>query len=1114
MQGEANADPVPLHCGPAGIIRTVTPARSLYLADNDRFAGMPLQLFLAPQLPPLLDHLAETLARTPLPPREDEIIVVQSQGMRRWLTLQLADRFGCAGSLALPVPATFVRDLGQRLAQERSGRDEHDAFSRDALAWRIDALLRALPEHDDAYAPLRTYLKGGDGRGAIDERARFGLATQIAARLDDYQMFRADILHEWESGRDAPDKLAHARWQAALWRTLCAEAGDGAMHLAARMRRTIDALRDGAPANLPARVTVFGVSTLPPVFVDLLVALARHLPVTVYSASLDPHAPHPLAATFGAQSREFIDALIDRGATLTQLTARQSDGNGILVTLQRELAGNDAGDSAIAIEADDTSLRIHDAHGQLRQVEIIRDQLLAALAADPTLRPHDLLLLVPDAAEWAPLVDAVFGVKADDTPRIPYRIADRPVRRTEPAAEALARLLALEGGRFERSEVLGFLSHPLARQAAGLTEGELESLEPLIDRANVRWGYDDTSRAALALPLYEDASWRAGLDRLLLGTAVGRVDDLVLGVLPEAGDTAGDPETLATFAEWVDDLAATLANWRSPRTLADWSATLVGACERFLVASDAGEQQMILGVMATIRRLTAMQEIARHSALVPFAVVRDWLEAQLDDDGFGSGFLQGGMTVAALKPMRSLPFRVIAVAGLDDGVFPRRERRSAFDLLEHDRRAGDRDLRTDDRQLFLDVLLAARERLILAFGGRAVSDNSPRAPSVVIDELLDHLDRRTAGAARRAVVVPHPLQPFSAGYFAQGRDPRLFTYSRAQALAARARALAGDTEAPFVAGELERPGLGVGARFDLTLRDLTDCWTNPSRYFCRRVLRFTLDSDEADVRDDEIFVPNLMQQGLIKSKMLGAELSGTRDAAAEERRFLADGSLPPQALGASWHEKLWAAVKEVLEDVPNHTPAVAVPFTIDGTGWRLEGRVDGIRGNRRYVVRSGSVRAEHRVRAWVEHLAMCAAREQGVAGLPDSTVLIGKKFDDEMGPVANATSRLARLVEAARDAHAAPLPFFVQAGWAWFDARRAKPKSSRRGAPSSPMDPRQAAVAAFNAEASDYSSGGDGLDPYVMLCFRGHDPMEERWDEFEQLCLTLFGAWSMAGGDA
>ena len=1060
---------------------------------------MALQLFISPDLARLLEHLAETLRRAPLPPREHDIIVVQSQGMRRWLTLQLADAFGCIGSLSLPFPAAFVRELGGRLSLEPAARDEPDLFSRDVLVWRIDALLRALVAGDARFEALGSYL------AAADERAGFGLASQIAARFDDYQMFRADILGQWEAGVDVPG-TRHAAWQATLWRMLCGGA-NGVPHLAARLRRSIDRLHNESPIGLPTRVTVFGVSTLPPLFVDLLTALARHVPVSVYSASLAPAAPHAIAVAFGTQSREFLAALVQRGARVTDLGDRARTPSRLLSRLQGELASQNDASSPLTIDAHDDSLRVHSAHGNLRQVEILRDQLLAALAADPTLRPHDILMLVPDAAAWAPMVDAVFGVAADATPVIPYRIADRPIRRSQPAAEAVLRLLALEGGRLERSEVLGFLSHPLARQAAGLSEGDVESLEALIERANVRWGYDAGERKALRLPAYEDASWRAGLDRLLLGTMVGRSDDLVLDVLPVAGDMAGDPETLATFAKWIDTLASALAGWRSQRTLADWVATLIGAVECFLRAEDSGEEQMVTALCDTIRRLEALGSVASYAELVPFAVVRDWLEGELDAEGFGGGFLQGGMTVAAIKPMRSLPFRVIAVAGLDDGVFPRGERRSAFDLLEMERRDGDRDLRTDDRQLFLDLLLAAQDYLILSYSGRAVSDNSPRAPSVVIDELLDHLDRRSTGAARRALVVTHPLQPFSTAYFEPQRDPRLFTYSHAQANAARSRANREDSDRPFVDATIDPPPLDAGI-FDLSLRDLTECWMNPSRFYCRRVLQFSFGGDARERTDDDVFTPDYLQRGRVKAGMLATALSGTRDPQTEVRRVLADGSLPPRAIGRAWHVRLNEELAEILTEVPLDVPATALPITLAGAGWRLKGRIEGIRGGRRFMVRAGRVRAEHWIRVWVEHVAMCSAREQGLAGVPDTTVVIGKECNETLGPARGATALLAQLVAVARDGYSVPLPFFPSAAWAWREARYPKAKKSKRVSKREPQDPRAAAEYAFSRHSSQYDpTGGDHEDAYIALCFRGTDPITARWDDFETLVTLLFSGW-------
>ena len=1074
-----------------------------------------LHLITARRLSPLLQHLVQVMAAAPIPPRETETIVVQSQGMRRWLTQGVADAFGAAASLALPFPASFMHDLARRLDGAQAAREGEDAFSRDALTWRVEMLLRTLPD-EPRYQPLHRYLRGADaldtGLGGTDERVRFGLAERIASRLDDYQLYRADLLAAWEAGADTPG-TTHALWQAGLWRLLCGAGINATPHAGVRLREAIRMLSTNVrPRGLPARVTVFGVSTLPPLFMEMLEALSRHLPVTVYTASLTADTPHPLAAAFGAQGREFIDALRMLGAEHTVLDEPAAATDSLLVQLQDELLRGAAGTTPLALDAADASLRVHSAHGNTRQLEIVRDQLLDALVADPTLRPHDLLLLVPDAGTWAPLVDAVFGVDDGDVPRIPFRIADRPARREDAASAALAMLLALQGGRLTHSELVELLAHPLVHETMGLAEGQVDRLMTLTHRANARWGYDAASRAAMGLPSYEAATWRATLDRLLLGLTTGRHDDLVLDLLPAIGDTIGDAAGLARLAEWVDAIAATLASWGSPRSLTEWVTSMRDAVALLFGEPGMRDAQAVAGVTALLERLRDLEGRAQYVGEVPFGVVRDWLDAELESESVGSGFLAGGMTVAALKPMRSLPFRVIAVVGLDEAVFPRRERRAAFDMLAADRRAGDRDLRSDDRQLFLDLLLAAGDRLVLAFSGRAVSDNSPCAPSVVLDELLDHLDRRSAGMARSTVLVEHPLQPFSRRYFVADRDPRLFTFSGAHARTATASLRARSADLPFVTAPIVPDASDGGGTFELTTRELADCWCNPSRFFCQQALGFTIGDVGDDASDDELLMPDALEQGSLRARLLASALPAGSDPARDMRRLQGSGDLPPGTLGEAWHALLRERVDAALTLVPGE-PARRLPVSIAADEWRVNGTFDGVRGDARYVVRAGRFSAHHELRAWVEHVVMCAARECAAgdpalqASIPPISVLIGVERDkatvcERFGAVPDAMAVLTALVAHARIGRTMPLVFFPQAAVAWLKAHG----TGKQRKNAAEKDPRHEALKAFAAESAFGSAPGDHADAHVALCFRGVDPLAERWREFEVLAQLVLGA--------
>lgn len=1070
-----------------------------------------MNVYIAPRLGVLRDHLIARLQAAPLPPRDTEIIVVQSQGMRQWLTLALADALGCAGSVELPFPARFVHALTASLGM--SG-EAGAGFSREAMTWRVDALLRDVDLHDPRYAALSRYLSDGD------DRMRFGLAVRVAARFDDYQLFRHELLEAWERGEHRLDS-PHEIWQAALWRELCR---DDAEHGARRLTRLLSLINDAEPGSLslPSRVSVFGISSLPPRVIELLAAIARHTEVTVYAALPPDHAAsptaHQLSMAFGAQAQAMQRLLVSHGATITPLDhASASAPESLLVRLQHEMSSGGDGAAPLELAEADASLRVHAAHGALRELEIIRDQIGQAFLTDHTLKPHDVLLLVPDIGEWAPLVQSVFGAN-DGSVNIPFAVADRR-RRDESVATAVLRLLSLEGGRLTHSDVFGVLEQPAVYTAAGLDDGQVEYLVRTTRDANVRWGYDDDTLERLALPAADMPTWRTGLDRLLLGQMAGAVPELVLGALPQAGDTVGDPAALAALSQWIDALAVTLQSWRESRSIAEWVTELSGFLDGNVQPTTAEEREGLNTVRAVVNTLATTAAQAAYDALVPFSVVRDWLEQELADDSFGSGFLSGRLTVAALKPMRSVPFKVIAVAGLDDAAFPRRDRRPAFDLLSGEPREGDRNLRDDDRQLFLDLLLAAESHVVLTYSGNDPRDNAARAPSIVIDELLDHLDRRTNGRARATLVLRHPLQAFSDRYVS-AVDPRLITFS---SLAGTASVGAAAPGLPFFVDTV--PELVNDEVAEISLRNLTSFWRNPSQWFCEQVLRLRLpDAGANDSADSELHWLSAMKQGGVRADILRAVMAGRRDTAAMPRAMVAVGTLPPGQLGASWFARLEGEARPVLDALPTGALASAA-LTVIGTDWRITGSVDGVIDRTRYVVRTGSFSAKHRITAWVEHVVMCAARQQG-ADVPGTTVLIcpdskkEKAVIEELDMVPHAVELLDDWIGAMHAARRAPLPFFPVAAEAYRAAvahnakHAANPKS--RAKVQAPL-----AKAALAFSGSSFGATGDEADPYLQLCFRDALSFNDHVDEFVRLTAMLFepslsSVWEQAvkAGDA
>ena len=1055
----------------------------------------------------LLERLAHDLGTTPLGPFDEETIVVQSLGMERWIQHELARRHGCAASLRFPFPAAFCHWLAKRLAPDGQGTD--DRFQRDALTWRILDLIENGIADEAAFAPIRRFVRG-DGADASESRKRLGLAARLAARFDDYQLYRHEQLLSWEQGQELGQIGSATRWQGELWRRLCTpergpdDAVQPPMHLARWFANAATHLQDAVtpPAGLPPRVSVFGITTLPPLFVDLLRALARWIPVRLYVLA-PPHAtwrdddvPNPLFAAFGHASRDLL-SLCTVGATVEEhYDSSKSEEKTALARLQDDVRdglarGREAGQHPpVVLDPRDSSLSVHVCHSELREMEVLRDQIFAAFASDATLRPHDVLLLVPDVATYAPFVEAVFGTPEPGLPRIPHHVADEPVAHESSLVDGALRILRLVGARWTAAEIVSLLELPAVRAAAGVDEDASSRIFDWVEETRIRWGRDGRMRSEVfQVPPFESNSWRAGLDRLIIGYAVGPQEALVGDVLPCAGHTIGDPEVLGAFAQWVDLLFETLDAWRSPRSLAAWAGELTTAFERFLAPEGDEEKAAFDQLIASVRELRRFADVSRDDRVVDVGVVRDWLERALSDESAGAGFLTGGMTVCALKPMRAIPFRVVAVAGLDDDSFPRSARRAPYDLLEIEHRAGDRNIRADDRQLFLDTLLSARDRLILTYVGRSARDNSERAASVVLAELLDVVDRSfhvpdengVARRARAAVIVEHRLQPFSTAYY-DGSNSRLFSYSRVNATASEALASTKKAE-PFCATPLV---IDSAAPLEIRLRDLIACWRNPSRFFCEHVLGLRLAKDGMPLDDCEPMVLDGLERYGIHERLLQRELAGRRCADQERAEAVASGILPAGALASVTFQVLASEIAPFLERVGQRTFLDPVSLDITGDGWRLTGRLDGITAAGRTQIRASLIKSKDLIAAWISHVALTQAR-----GAVRSHVL-GTNGELDFDVVVDPRAVLEQLIEGYRQTLQSPIPVFEQASYDWFHARHKGQQQALA-----------AARIGYNPNDRDHRAH-DLDDPYVALCWRGRDPIADA--AFEQWSDTLWSA--------
>ncbi len=1009
---------------------------------------MTLYLHRAERADRLVTALGDLLS-IPLPdPFATEIISVPTPGVERWLSQGLAQRLGAAPArsdgVCVGVDFPSPRRLVTRALAGSADDEDADPWQPHRAVW---PLLRVIDGcRGEPWAALLWHYLGADGPSSdldpLRAGRRWSTARHLAGLFARYAATRPTMIDSWTQGRDVDawgtPLPADRAWQAELWRRLRNELGvpsppERVQAGLARLRLAPET------SDLPERLSVFGATRLDPDHLLVLSALAEHRDVHLWLAHPSPalwtsvgfsthrHRVGPtrvsrraadatealvsnrLLAYLGRDVRELQLALaaISPDATDLHHQAHESrQPTSLLGWLQSDIAGNRSPrpeERPLLAEADQ-SVQFHACHGPDRQVEVLREVLVGLLAEDGSLEPRDIVVMCPDIENFAPLIAASFGL---DTPeaqaehpghRLRVRLADRSLRQLNPLLALVSRLVALADSRVEASALLDLCAAPPVARRFGFSTDDLERLRDLVPRAGVRWGFDAAHRRRFQMGEFRQNTWAAGLERLLLGVTMDETDMHFIGTtLPLDDVDAGDVDLVGRLAELVARIRLLIQRCNTAQALGAWVELFKEAIE-LLAAVPPTESWQLSHAHRELGDLALATDQAGDVAL-SLAEVSALLSDAFRGRASRANFRTGTLTVCTMLPMRSVPHRVVCLLGVDDGVFPRQPPPDGDNIMSAEECIGDHDVRSEDRQLLLDAIMSAQERLVVIFAGSDPRSGAEIPPAVPIGELLDALDTtaRTEDGAqiRSKITTRHPLQPFDGANFAPGglSSSGGFSFDRAGLRAVRAAARERQVAAPIFG----REPLPDRKTDDLVnLSDLVRFFNHPIRALIYE--RAGLWITRPDETPDEQLPVNLngLEAWSIGERLLRLRTAGHEPElliAAEWRR----GYLPPRALGHKAIQDIAAQVEQLIQ--------IAQPFLTDQPAShevladlgdvRLTGTVSGVIGDCVVHVSYSRLSAKHRLQAWLELLAMTITDPSR----PWQAVTIGRGGCSELGTV-------------------------------------------------------------------------------------------------------------------
>ena len=1054
-----------------------------------------------------METLAEELAlivRTPLSSLfSPEIIVVQSRGMERWIAMELSRYNGICANCFFPFPNAFLQEMFKKIIPDLP---EESLFGPLTMTFRI---MKVLPEciHLPGFESLKRYI--GDEN---TQMKLFQISKRIGDLFDQYLVFRPEMIFDWEKGKDH-------HWQAYLWRKL--SLGKEHLHRAGLWRAFLEKIRK-SPRQIeifPDRVSIFGISYLPLFHLEAFVEISRHSQVNLFlmnpckeywgdivsgrettkirkkhtrsndiSEELYFEEGHRLLASMGTLGRNFISLISDLDGQVFELF-KENQGRTTLEKIQLDILrlknrrcsflSPDPNDPSTAI---DSSVQIHSCHSPMREIEVLHDNLLAMFEEDPDLLPKDIIVMTPDIHLYAPFVQAVFGAQIDEKKRIPFTIADQSIMKESPIIEGFMSILDLKNSRMSVNRVMALLELNEIKEKFDISESEIEILERWIKESNIRWGVDAEHRRKMGLPVFSENTWKAGIERLLLGYAMpGFGCKMFSGILPYDHIEGSETKTLGKFLGFLDRLINSVDSINQARTLSGWSKVFSDVIEQFFAPDQDSEPEIHI-LRSIFEDMSKKEALSGFDKSIKIEVIKSYLGGLFEVEHLRRGFISGGVTFCAMLPMRSIPFKVVCLVGMNTDAYPRETKILEFDLMAKKPRIGDRNKRNDDKYLFLEALISARNKFYISYVGQSIQDNAKIPPSVLVSELIDCI-KEGFGVSEEQVAIFHRLQAFSPEYFK--KNSNLFSFSYENFIASSKMFDRKETP-PLISTTLPEPDKEWK---DLSIKALCAFFNNPAKYLLEKRLGIYLHERTSVLDERENFRLDHLGKYMLDQELVTKRLSGSslKDIYPLKK---ASGELPHGKVGEYIYNEMSLEAEDFVRKIKDQTKRHRLEdldVELDIAGFRIFDRVTDVYENGLIKTIYSNVKPKYLLNTWIYHLLACALLE-GKSSV--QSFLLCKDAACEFTHVSNAFDILKILLNFYWEGMSVPLHFFPVSSFEYVYTILLKNR----------IQPAALKAAQRKWSGSDFSHG-ESKDPYFERCFGKKDPLD---NDFEKISMKIF----------
>jgi len=1021
---------------------------------------------------------------------EQDIVITQSASMESYLNRCIATNNNISINVRYMQPRNFISEMfklcGLNIDEQR--------FSKKTMLWQILKLLPEL-EKNAIYAPLKNYVE--EDMTQIDYR-RYQLAKVIADLFDNYVAYRGEWLEKWQQKEFMFSNQKHELWQADLWRKLTDDYTEPFLRAMPLIAKHIEQYKN----KLPKEIYIFGISNLPKDFIEFFQELGKYIEINFYylgpcfeywadinkkSATIDK-LDNKLLASWGALGRDFLTLLLENNFAIGGDELNKNiPTDTLLGAIQNDILYNISESSSNLREQKiDNSIIINNCFSKMREVEILYDQILDLLSKD--IKPSEIVIMATNIEEYSPYINAIFDNPEQKNFKIPYSIADCSVQLTSKTIDVFMKILNIANSKMLAQDIFDIISSEPIANKFKLSIDDLSEISKLIINSNIIWGKDCIHRKNILNQEYNNInSWEFGFERLFAGYAFDTESIVDNGVLP-LGLEKKQASVLGKFKTICDKIFAYSNELEINKNIDDWYDCLLTIVND-LFEIDNEQNDELKAIYKAIYLLNKNLKNAQFADVLSLEIIKNALSDEFSEDGNKSGLFGNGLTFCRLLPMRNIPFKSICILGLNEGIFPRLDKKCGFDLMQIKSQLGDRSMRKDDRYIFLETMMACREKLYLSYIGQNIKDNEEIPPSILISELVDYICDITKSDSKH-FIIKHPLQPFHKQYF--DNKSQLFSYSNINCDAAKSLTNNKDFSKEYFCDKKLKINNNLKFSFD----DFVNFFISPTKFFLKNMLNINLYKENIDsIKSCENFSIDNLEKWILNDDFIQDKILNKNSNLKTIKKAV--GNIP---FGA-WGDKILNTIEtdtQLLSEKIKSFGGKSKPKTwtikeeYNGITINLKGEFNNIYGDNQLFYRPTSIKIKDKLKAWIWHQLALKAE------LNYQTYIFGiDKNELQELNIYLEKSHIDLLLQIFIKGLQEPLPLFLESSVEYAKILKGKDELQEKAL--------TAAMKKWEKGYDDY--GYDLKDEANRICFGSETPiLDERYKEnFIELANNIYG---------